>query len=310
MRQSLELAKPTPREAVPDPESMLRGLSGDTQLFELPKICYQAAGGGLPWADHLELAWFLFYIAAHLMDNVEDQDDPGQLWASYSPGVRINVASGLFFTAANSLNYLHHDGDSRAAANEIIEVFYSSFLRMCSGQNEDLLNEKINLALYWRIASSKSGDFFGMGCWAGARLATDDTTRLEGFRQFGYNLGIHKQIRDDLEEIQGLEDRLTRNNQIPGLGIQPSDLSKLRRALPIVYAYEVLPLPERIWIDQYLESINPSQDDADKLLQILDRAGTALYVAAELERYRSRALTAIEQAGPNSQGKDILVSFL
>ena len=215
MRQSLELAKPTSAEPVSDPELLLRESSGNrrrelakptpqsqlTQLFYLPRICYQAAGGHLPWADDLGLAWFLFYVAAHLMDNVEDQDDPGQLWAPYSPGVRINVASGLFFTAANSLNHLYHHEGSQAAANEIIADFYSSFLSMCSGQNEDLLNEKITLAMYWRIATSKSGGFFGMGCWAGARLATDDRARLEGFYQFGLNLGIHKQIRDDLEEI-------------------------------------------------------------------------------------------------------------
>ena len=318
MRQSLELAKPTSTEPVSDPELLLRESSGDRKpsLFYIPRICCQAAGGDPPIADHLGLAWFLFYIAAHLMDNVEDQDDPGQLWASYSPGVRINVASGLFFTAANSLNHLHHHEVSQAAANEIIADFYSSFLGMCSGQNEDLLNEKITLAMYWRIAASKSGGFFGIGCWAGARLATDDTARLEGFRQFGLNLGIYKQIRDDLEEIRGLEDQLTLNNQNPPGDLRTrSSAPKLRRTLPIVYAYEVLPLPERARIDQYLESINHSQDSAEQefheeLVKILDRSGTALYMAAELERYRSRALAALEQAAPNPQGKDILASFL
>jgi geranylgeranyl pyrophosphate synthase len=285
-----------------------------SRLFYVPKICYQAAGGNQLWSHDLGSAWLLFYFAAHLMDNVEDQDTPDPFLASYPSGVRVNVASGLFFTAANSLNNLHRENISQTAANEIIEDFYSSFLSMCSGQNEDLLNENIDLATYWRIAATKSGSFFGMGCWAGGRLAIDNPIRLEGFRQFGHNLGIFKQIRDDLEEMRVL---FTQNP----LG----DPTKLRRTLPIIYAFEVLPQAERNRIDQYLGSLNPSpeatqpdmagldtahQDATQDLEQILDRAGAELYVATELERYRNRALAALEQAAPSSEGKEILVSLL
>jgi hypothetical protein len=42
-------------------------------------------------------AWLLFYAAAHLMDSLEDRDDPDPWWQALGPSAAINIATGLYF---------------------------------------------------------------------------------------------------------------------------------------------------------------------------------------------------------------------
>ncbi|HSF81459.1 MAG TPA: hypothetical protein VLA49_09505, partial [Anaerolineales bacterium] len=69
-------------------------------LAGLPALCCQAAGGKPAWADAVTAAWLCFYQAAHLMDSLQDQDEPEPWWTEAGPGVALNVASGLYFSAA------------------------------------------------------------------------------------------------------------------------------------------------------------------------------------------------------------------
>ena len=75
------------------------GLSSDKSLsrwVDLPGLCCQAAGGNPEWANDLTAAWILFYSAAHLMDKVQDQDEPDPWWQKLGPGVALSAATGLY----------------------------------------------------------------------------------------------------------------------------------------------------------------------------------------------------------------------
>ena len=72
----------------------------------LPGLCCQAAGGRAQLAEPVAAAWLLFYVAAHLMDDLEDQDNPDPWWRSLGPGAAINIATGLYFSAGLALQEL------------------------------------------------------------------------------------------------------------------------------------------------------------------------------------------------------------
>src|SRR3990172_4221676 len=98
------------------------------RLVELPALCCQAVGGEAEWADGVTAAWLCFYQAAHLMDSIQDQDEPEDWWAEAGAGVALNVASGLFFTASLLLESLRQEPTRGALAAEIVPEFYRSFL--------------------------------------------------------------------------------------------------------------------------------------------------------------------------------------
>ena len=260
------------------------------RLAELPALCCQAVGGEPGWADGVTAAWLCFYQAAHLMDSLQDQDEPEEWWAEAGTGVALNAASGLFFTASLLLERLHREPGRGDLAGEIVPEFYRSFFIMCNGQHQELTCPQPSPEQYWRTAAEKSGAFFALACWAGARLATVEASRLENLREFGAHLGVLIQVKDDLEEFKP--------GRLPGRALQGR---RMGSALPVVYAREVLPERERSRLNAALNHLAEDPHAAVIVNQLVDQSGAGLYLIAELERHRQQALEALYAARPEEQ---------
>lgn len=263
------------------PSSPSKPEGNSARLALLPGLCCLAMGGQRETADTVAAAWMLYYTAADLMDSVEDQDEPDPWWASLGPGIALNVSSGLFFSAAGVLLKLFHKTPYPVAL-EISEDFQRTFLKMCSGQHHDLRQKDPSLKAFWDTAAEKSGAFFALACRCGARLAIHDILLLEHFTAYGFHLGMLIQILDDLKEIQ------------PPLPTSPNQWLKLKRALPVIYAMEVLPQEGKSRLTQLLETTPPTPNICQETLKIVEESGAALYLAAEIERRRTSARTALK----------------
>ncbi|MDD2694960.1 MAG: polyprenyl synthetase family protein [Anaerolineales bacterium] len=265
----------------------------------LPGLSCQAAGGEAPWADDIAAGWFLFYAAAHIMDAVEDHDAPDSWWEQLGAGGAINVASGMFFSASLALHSLDEQHLPASAREGLIAAFYRQMITMCSGQHMDLFETRPRLANYWRIAEKKSGVFFGLACQAGARLATDQEERLEGFRKYGRHFGILIQVLDDLEEW-----RLTDWETIA------ARKEKFLRSLPVVYAREVLRAGEREEISHSSETMSEKQGDFQQVLRLVEQSGAPLYLMTEIERHTAQARLGLDQGGAQGQARATLETLL
>ncbi len=269
------------------------------QSLLLPGLCCQAAGGDPLWTDDITSSWYLLYVAAHLMDSVQDQDEPDEWWADSGPGAALSVATGLFFSATQTLNHLMDDQHTRNAAAAIIEDFSKSFLAMSGGQYRDLTQPQPSLEQYWEVSSAKSGVFFALACRSGARLATQETHLLDAYGSFGQQIGALVQIRDDLQDL------------IPP---QTSELHgwrrKLSRSLATVYALEVLQPTQRERLQECLAAVPFDMQAVENALHLIDQSGAALYLLVEMERHRSQGLAVLEQTSGRSPAKDILGDFL
>ncbi len=265
----------------------------------LPGLCCQAAGGDPHWADDVAAAWFLYYVAADLMDSVEDQDEPDGWWADLGPGFALNVASGLFFSASQALNRLYSHKETRAAAATVIENFNNSFLKMCSGQHSDLVQSEPTLEQYWKAASGKSGVFFALACRAGACLVEKDETCLDSYAEFGHQLGLLIQLLDDLEDFHSPN----------GTDALP-DLSALTRSLPLAYALEVYPKEIRVRLREELLASVQNPGAAQEAWDLIEGSGAGLYMLAEMERHRSQALAALQRVNPLDPAGEELASLI
>ncbi len=265
----------------------------------LPGLCCQAAGGDPDSAAPIAAAWLLFYTAAAIMDHVEDLEEPDPWWEELGTGPIVNVATGLYFSACLALNQLDEQSGDYKTASEIRSKVLDRFLVMCSGQHFDLTRSEPTLQQYWELTQAKSGAFFTLACWAGARLATSQAEILDGFSQFGEHIGQLVQILDDLEEFRDLEKRLRR-----------SDLRNLSHALPIIYVREVCPLTVKEQFDDLLVMSSSVPSAVEKIYQIVESSGCVLYLLAELEKHRSLALEGLERTGASQPAKQQLISLL
>jgi geranylgeranyl pyrophosphate synthase len=275
------------------------GDQGPNRWAQLPGLCCQAAGGDPLWAEDLAAAWLLLYLAADLMDSVQDGDPPDPWWAEQGPGAALSVATGLFFSASLALNRLQALDSQKPAPAEVVKDFYQSFLHMSSGQYLDILQAQPSLEEYWQIAAAKSGVFFSLACRAGARLATAERTRVDSFSRFGQHLGLLIQIRDDLEDLMA----------------DPKDQADLRllatsRSLPVAYALQVSSPDVRSRLLDCLKRSCEDNQAAREAWDLVEESGAALYVVAEMERHRNQALQALEQAQASPPAKDRLVGLV
>ncbi|MGD9091919.1 MAG: polyprenyl synthetase family protein [Anaerolineales bacterium] len=270
-----------------------------SRLARLPNLCCQAAGGEPQWADDLSTAWILFYAGADVMDSVQDQDTPDEWWGDAGSSTALSAASGLYFSASQILNNLFNNKEIAGDVSEVISEFYDQFLLMCSGQFRDIILVQPSLEEYWRIIEAKSGAFFKLACWCGARLATEDISTLEYIGVFGSHLGVIVQITDELEDVQS-------PRGVGGIGQRP----ELANSLPVIYALEVLPQTEQLELKEKLNSAPDDTTAAEAALEIIDNSGAALYLLSEMERHRSLGAEALEKAVENSPARDTLLAIL
>lgn len=248
--------------------------------------------------ENFAAAWLLFYVAAHMMDKVEDQDVPAGPWSQGGPGVSINIASGLYFTASWLLNGLYEQAGSLTFASDVNEAFYRSFLVMCGGQQRDLVQPAPTLSQYWGNASDKSGVFFSMACRLGARFGTTDQALLDSYADFGKDIGILIQVLDDLEDFQE-----------SGMGFSEVTFQVLRRSLPVIYALEVLPGQEAAQLIEELQQAEQAEM-ARAAYERIENSGASFYIITEMERLRGRARSSLERAHPNQPAEARLMGLL
>lgn len=268
-------------------------------LVLLPGLCCAAAGGDPSWADELAAAWYLYYVAADLMDKIEDQDQIESWLDDLGPGRILNVASGLYFSASAILNDLCRMEATKLAAAEVIRDLNKGFLNMCGGQHRDLVWAEPNLNQYWEIAAAKSGSFFSMACSGGARLATAEAARVNGFHRFGHHMGILIQLFDDLEDLKNFRECPTKMRW-----------TNLDKTLPFVYAREVLPASKYIRLRECMRDSDEAAEGAEEVFEILTDCGAALYINVEIERHREAALSGLSQAEPRAAPGKELVDLL
>jgi competence protein ComQ len=265
-----------------------------TPSFLLPVLCCQAAGGDEHQATALAAAWCLFYLAAKVLDDVEDEDALQSPWYGIGVPAAINAATGLIFISQLALAYLPRMGASRELTLFLIEDFNRTVLRMCAGQHADLTEASgLSLELYFSIAGAKSGELFSLACRAGALLGTDE---VAPYSEFGYNLGVLIQICDDFEGVWNPKGR--------------SDLAAGRRTLPIIYALTVAPPSVRDRLEQLLTKAISEREAEEETRGLITELGAPHYLMVEAQIHHQRAEAALRSTGRPSSAHRQLMALL
>lgn len=265
----------------------------------LPQLCCQAAGGDPKITDEISAAWLMLYIAAHLVDSVEDEDPAEEINILGGKGPAINVANGLFLSGALLLNRMQGPEMTKHVAQEISTDFYNTILVMTSGQHRDLKSRRLTADQWEQIAEAKSGEFFSLACRSGARLAVNDQRTIKSYGDYGFHLGVMLQIHDDYEHLKVFLEA--------GESSPPPDLNK---SLAAAYASDMLPESESMMLQDWLESALDDPEHIDEILTILDESGAGLYIATQMERRYELARTSLEAVNPLSPAREDLYELL
>lgn len=263
----------------------------------LPRLSYQACGGIADFPPKVSAAWYLFYIAADLMDSVQDREQRFDLENTpYSFSEWLNLASSFFFIANGLLVELLDQQYDQERVRSVLQAFQAKLLEMCEGQQLDLSARDISLVDYLDILRKKSGAFFSLACIAGARLAGNEPSCLDDLAGFGLHVGCILQILDDLEDWHRLENGET----------QILSTTEWIKNLATIYTLEVLPSEEKTLFRQIIEKVINQPDEWQTYVAWVNRSGAALYILTLLIQEVESAKKHLQNSFLNPGPKEIL----
>ncbi|MBW4617533.1 MAG: polyprenyl synthetase family protein [Desmonostoc vinosum HA7617-LM4] len=256
----------------------------------LPLASCQAVGGTPKDAVHISAALLTFGACLRILDELEDQDRPGQLWEQ--------VGAARAWNSAASINVLCFQILSKApfepqVFKKINQAFLDACLRISAGQDRDLAGMTKNIQDYWLTIEMKTAAASAMACATGAMAGTNDSELINACGVFGHHLGLAIQILNDMESIW----------QPHGI----TDLEQGKVTLPLLYGLQ-FDHPQRQELAAFVEA-NEIAANVERIKEILDAIDTKSFLIWAALKEREQALEAIKVC-PNAEGREILESYI
>jgi geranylgeranyl diphosphate synthase type I len=261
-----------------------------------------AAGGdwqsALPAAAAVELLHNFSLIHDDIQDNSPYRRGRLAVWKLWGIPQAINAGDAMFTLAHMALNPLQesHPPGVVLKAHELLE---NACLALTQGQYLDISYEArsdLTLEAYWPMVGGKTAALLATCTELGALTAQVSPDTQESYRELGRYLGLAFQVQDDLLGIWG-------DAAVTGKSSE-SDLVAGKNSLPVLFGLSQNgPFAAR-W------RAGPIQpDEVTDLADALVAEGALNYTRSTADRLTAKALQSLENADPQGDGGEALVSL-
>ena len=265
--------------------SSLNAESGAGELYKWARLtlmnCECVSGVpevALPGAIAMELS----ALAADIFDDIQDQDNDDVPWRKIPPANAQNLAICLSMLGIEAFSILPDDRDSKLY-KEISQILSQMWITASDGQFQEFLyksSEQITLEQYFDVVKRKSGSLTACACKIGAILGGASESLVLQLDQFGTNLGIMNQIRNDLNDFLDFE--------------RKGDFITNTKTLPVVYLTSILNGEACDRFKEITQAGNKGfnqfgDKERDYLKQITADEGVAQFCTVMYEIFREKA---------------------
>jgi octaprenyl-diphosphate synthase len=186
---------------------------------------------------------------------------------------------------------------------DMLEIVSDAVKSMSEGELLQLQKaRKLNIKEedYFKIIISKTAALLSACTACGARSVTDDTEIIQLMKDFGENIGIAFQIRDDLLDYEG--------TGLTGKTVG-NDIKEKKITLPLIHALENSANSKRRHILNIVRSRKKTKAEINEVISFVSDNGGMEYAEIKMNQYRDKAL-AILDSYPDSNVKDSLKDFV
>ncbi len=186
---------------------------------------------------------------------------------------------------------------------DMLEIVSEAVKSMSEGELLQLQkSRKLNIREedYFKIIISKTAALLSACTACGAKSVTDDQEIIQLMKEFGENIGIAFQIRDDILDYEGTG--LT--GKTPG-----NDIKEKKITLPLIHALEQAPSSKRKHILGIVKSRKKTKSEILEVISFVSDYGGIEYAEVKMNQYRDKAL-AILDSYPDTEFKDSLREFV
>jgi octaprenyl-diphosphate synthase len=186
---------------------------------------------------------------------------------------------------------------------DMLEIVSEAVKSMSEGELLQLQkSRKLNLKEedYFKIIKSKTAALLSACTACGARSVSDDPETIQMMKDFGENIGIAFQIRDDLLDYEGTG--LT--GKIAG-----NDIKERKLTLPLIYALEQTTYLKKRHILSIVRNRKKSKAEINEVISFATENGGMEYSELKMNQYRDKAL-AILDVYPESEVRESMKEFV
>lgn len=186
---------------------------------------------------------------------------------------------------------------------DMLEIVSEAVRSMSEGELLQIQKaRKLNITEddYFKIIISKTAALLSACTATGARSVTEDLDTIQLMKDFGENIGIAFQIRDDILDYVA--------NSLTGK-IVGNDIKERKITLPLIHALELSTSGRRKEIMSIVKRKKKTKDEIDEVIRFVISSGGLEYTEVRMNGYRDKAL-AILDSYPDSEYKTSLKKFV
>jgi len=186
---------------------------------------------------------------------------------------------------------------------DMLEIISEAVKSMSEGELLQLQKaRKLNIKEedYYKIIVSKTAALLSACTACGARSVSEDTETILLMKEFGENIGLAFQIRDDILDYEG--------TGLTGKTVG-NDIKEKKITLPLIHALENSSNSKKRHILNIVKSRKKSKSDIAEVISFVIEYGGIEYAVVKMNQYRDKAL-AILDSYSESEVKESLREFV
>jgi octaprenyl-diphosphate synthase len=153
---------------------------------------------------------------------------------------------------------------------------------------------------YFRIITSKTAALIAACTACGARSVTDNSETVQKMKEFGENIGIAFQIKDDILDYE--------ENGFTGKAAG-NDIKEKKITLPLIHALQNAPANERKKVLKIVGNRKKSKAEISQVIKFVSEYGGLKYSETQMNLYRDKAIATLDTY-PDSDVKESLKQFV
>jgi len=254
-----------------------------------PTLCLltcEAVGGdsrlALPAAAGIEMVHNYSLIHDDIQDNDTERHHQPTVWCVWGKAQAINAGTAMRMLAAVALRRLRVSPEKQIRIQSLVD---EATISLIEGQYLDISFESkpdISIADYIEMIGCKTAALITCAIQTGAELGTENRNTIISLREFGWNLGMAFQTRDDILGIWG---KKAETGKPSG-----NDIRHRKKTLPVVYAIQNAPAYSRETLIRSYRNEKITEDTVQTIIDILESSGAYEYTQKRTEHYIENAV--------------------
>jgi len=268
-----------------------------------PLLCLlvtSAAGGqwqqGIPGGAAIELIHNFSLIHDDIQDASITRRGRPTMWKIWGANQAINSGDAMFSLSHIALSRMLERNVSADTVVHALRRLDETCVALTMGQYLDMSFEsrsEVTVEEYLEMIEGKTAALVAYSAELGANVAEQRSDIVEHYSEFGRDLGLAFQVRDDILGIWGDETVIGKSSA--------SDIVTRKKSLPVLFG-----LAESAELRELYRSDESGDEFVKQVVDLLDAVGARQVAESYEEKYASRALQHLRAASPQGEAADAL----